>query len=62
MKKRLVGVKPLLFGRCCCQYINGRCYCQLWLVEKPLNVVGDVVATVADGIATGPMCWLFILV
>ena len=26
--------------------------CQLWLMEKPLNVVADVIATVADGMAT----------
>ena len=55
-KKPLGGVKPLLFGRCYCQYMSGWCYCQLWLVEKLLNVVADAVATVADGMATMLEC------
>ena len=59
MKKPIEGVKPLLFGRWYSQYMDDRCYCQLWLVEKPLNMVADVFGTVADGLATLLECLLW---
>ena len=48
--KPLEGILPLLFGRCYCQcgrwkatMLNGRCI---------LPIVADVIANVADGVAT----------
>ena len=43
-------------GRCCC-------HCGRWNdYIVGMFIMADVIANVADGIATGSMCWLFLLV